>query len=42
MEKDNIAEKQTKIVAKLQKMLADWRMNINAQMPEKNPDYIEQ
>jgi len=40
-EQHNLAEKNPSIVEQLKKMLADWRENVNAQMPEPNPAYTE-
>jgi arylsulfatase A len=38
-ETTDLAKKQPEEAARLQKLLADWRKSVNAQMPTPNPDY---
>jgi arylsulfatase A len=39
-EEKNLAESNPEMAKRLQKMMADWRISVDAQMPEVNPDYI--
>jgi arylsulfatase A-like enzyme len=38
-EKNDLADEMPEKVEELQKMLAKWRKDVDAQMPEINPDY---
>ena len=39
LEQNDLAEENPEKVKELKKMLADWRLDVNAQMPEPNPKY---
>ncbi|MCX6326944.1 MAG: sulfatase [Bacteroidia bacterium] len=41
-EDKNMADEKPDIAEKLQHMLAEWRKDVNVQMPEVNPDYIKE